>query len=34
VATYGTAKLNTKGDVADGKAVANTRGLLAVVYKF
>jgi hypothetical protein len=34
VATYGITAINTKGKVSDGKAVSNTRGLLAFFYKF
>jgi len=34
VATYGKIKADSKGSITDGKAVANTRGLLAFVYKF
>ncbi len=34
VATYGQIEANSKASVTDGKAVANTRALLAFVYKF
>jgi hypothetical protein len=34
VATYGKANGDSKGGVTDGKAIANTRALLAVIYKF
>jgi hypothetical protein len=34
VATYGKANGDKKGGVTDGKAITNTRGLLAVMYKF
>ena len=34
IATYGKINIDTKGEITEGKSVANTRGLLAFVYKF
>ncbi|MHC1703232.1 MAG: hypothetical protein AB9846_04930 [Tenuifilaceae bacterium] len=34
IATYGKTNGDTKGGVTDGKAIGNTRGLVAFVYKF